>query len=322
MAEVSTDGNGVDRSVMPKVSVQMITYNHERYIDQAIESVVSQRTPFPIELVIGEDCSTDGTRAKVAAWAKKYPDLIRPLFHPRNLGMFGNSDATLRACHGEYVACLDGDDYWTDSDKLRLQAECLDQNPEASLCFHLVDVLQDDTGVITDPWTPVEFRRSGLTAEDLMRNAMISALSRMWRRKLLPEIDPRLAHLKVLDIPWNILLAARGRVLFLDRVMGVYRIHAVGAWTGRTVLHHKEASYEWLRCFYDHQMLPAHYMPMLAQMLVDARVQAISERRKISRWMAVRLVPGLFRDLGNISPLERRRYRRWLVGLLLSSSSS
>ena len=105
----------------PTVSVAVITYNHEKFIGQAIESVLMQETAFVVELVIGEDCSTDGTRRIVQAYAEKYPNVIRALLPEKNLGMARNYDAVWQACRGKYIAWLEGDDYWRTPQKLQKQ---------------------------------------------------------------------------------------------------------------------------------------------------------------------------------------------------------
>ena len=120
----------------PKVSVHMITYNHEKFITQAIESVLMQEVDIPVELIIGEDCSTDGTRQIVRNFAKKYPNVIRPLIHEQNLGANNNCVAVLKACRGEYIALLEGDDYWTDPRKLQKQVKFLEEYTECKMCFH------------------------------------------------------------------------------------------------------------------------------------------------------------------------------------------
>src|ERR1700676_4069851 len=101
-----------------KLSVMMITYNHERFIAQAIESVLAQRVNFDYEIVIGEDCSTDRTRNIVMDFHRRYPDRIVPLLRRYNLGGPENLIATLASCGRQYVALLEGDDYWTCADKL------------------------------------------------------------------------------------------------------------------------------------------------------------------------------------------------------------
>lgn len=115
-----------------KVSVLMQVYNHEKYIRQALDSVVGQRTSFRFEVLVGEDCSTDATRSIIREYAEKYPDLVIPLFRTKNLGATKNLVSTLRHCKGEYIAFLEGDDYWNDTGKLQKQADYLDAHPECS----------------------------------------------------------------------------------------------------------------------------------------------------------------------------------------------
>ena len=112
------------------VSVLMITYNHENFIREAIEGVLMQKTDFPIELIIGEDCSTDGTRKIVMEYASKYPDIIRPLLPDSNLGMMKNFIETMQAATGKYIALCEGDDYWTDPYKLQKQVDILNKLPD------------------------------------------------------------------------------------------------------------------------------------------------------------------------------------------------
>ena len=150
-----------------KVSVAMITYNHEKFIAQAIDSVLMQQTDFEYELVIGEDCSTDRTRAMVVDYAGRYPDRIRPLLRERNLGMNPNFVQTFQSCRGEYVALLEGDDYWTDPLKLQKQTDYLSSRPDCSLCFHPVHLAYDDShGDGKTSWPPS--RKPSYTLYDVL----------------------------------------------------------------------------------------------------------------------------------------------------------
>jgi glycosyltransferase involved in cell wall biosynthesis len=121
------------RMPTPLVSVKMITYNHAPYIAQAIECVLAQKTDFPFELVIGEDCSTDGTREIVFDYAKRYPDIIHVITSEKNVGAKKNSHRTDQACKGKYIAYCEGDDYWQRDDKLQIQADYLEAHPECGL---------------------------------------------------------------------------------------------------------------------------------------------------------------------------------------------
>jgi glycosyltransferase involved in cell wall biosynthesis len=124
----------------PLVSVKMITYNHAPYIAQAIECVLAQKTNFPFELVIGEDCSTDGTREIVFDYAKRFPDIIRVITSDKNVGMKKNSLRTTEACQGKYIAYCEGDDYWHRDDKLQIQVDYLEARPECGLVCSDYDV--------------------------------------------------------------------------------------------------------------------------------------------------------------------------------------
>ena len=118
----------------PLVSVHMITYNRALYIRQAIDGVLAQNTTFPIELVIGEDCSTDGTREIVFEYQRQHPDLIRLVVSDSNVGASDNSRRSLALCRGKYIAFCEGDDYWTDSYKLQKQADFLGSESRLLTC--------------------------------------------------------------------------------------------------------------------------------------------------------------------------------------------
>ena len=209
----------------PKVSVLILTYNQETYIAQAIESVVSQQTNFPIEIVIGEDCSTDGTRAIVQRHALSHPDRIRPLFRERNLGLMNNFTGTLGECRGEYIAVLGGDDYWIDNAKLQKQADLLDDQPDCSACFHAVRVVDEAFGNPEDtipPYKPI------WTIEDLINGCSIVACSNMFRREIAAALPAWYHKMEMEDWPLHFLNAERGVLRMLPDVMAVYRIHRKG----------------------------------------------------------------------------------------------
>ncbi|MBR5407305.1 MAG: glycosyltransferase [Lachnospiraceae bacterium] len=120
-----------------KLSVIFITYNHEKYVEKALRSVCEQETDFAYEVVVGEDCSTDSTRDILRRVADEYPDKVRLLFRDKNLGRPTlNVYETTMECRGEYLAYLEGDDYWTDKCKLQKQVTFLEEHPEYIACTH------------------------------------------------------------------------------------------------------------------------------------------------------------------------------------------
>ena len=213
----------------PKVSIRITTYNHEPFIAQAIESVLMQEVNFDYELIIGEDCSTDRTRQIVKDYQRQYPDKIRLLLPERNMGRRHNFLQTLKACRGQYIALLDGDDYWTSPYKLQKQADYLDGHPECAICFHNVMVIHEDE----HPPYPFHAKRLNpvLGMEDLLCNNFIPTCSTLFRNGLFVEFPSIFDNLPYSDWPLHVLNAMHGTIGYIDEVMGVYRIHGRGHWS-------------------------------------------------------------------------------------------
>src|SRR5436305_10628616 len=120
------------------VSVCVFSFNLQKYIAQTIESILDQETTFPYEIIIGDDCSTDGSREIALAYQRKYPQRIRLSFNATNMGGTRNWISTISQARGKYIALIDGDDYFIDKLKLQKQYELLEKNARVNLCFHSV----------------------------------------------------------------------------------------------------------------------------------------------------------------------------------------
>jgi glycosyltransferase involved in cell wall biosynthesis len=127
------DSPGAPAVSTPVVSIVLITYNHAAHIRKSIGGVLEQRTSFPFELIVGEDCSTDGTREIVFECQRAHPGVIRVITSEKNVGAFENFRRTEQACRGDYVCYCDGDDYWTAPDKLERQVGFLRANPDYAM---------------------------------------------------------------------------------------------------------------------------------------------------------------------------------------------
>ena len=225
-----------DAGPAPKVSVLMLAYNHERYIRQAIESALAQRTSFPFEIVIGEDCSTDGTRAIVAEYGRRHPDRIRLLLRPHNFGMQRNSWETYSACRGQYYAPLEGDDYWTDPDKLQFQVDFLDAHPECVACFHDMTTVDSEGRPLGEKFPNPPPAKDRLDFHDLLAVNSPPTLTVMARRLTFSERPRFMDDLPMGDWPFNLLLARHGTFAYLPRKVAEYRVHHGGAWSRRSPL--------------------------------------------------------------------------------------
>jgi len=130
----------------PVVSIMFITYNQEQFISDAIESFLKQKCKFPLEIVIGDDCSIDNTQNIIKEYYSKYPNLIKPILNPTNLGPLTNAINVLEHCTGKYIALCEGDDFWIDPLKLQKQVDFLEQHLDYVLSFHnviAVNVIDD-----------------------------------------------------------------------------------------------------------------------------------------------------------------------------------
>jgi len=212
----------------PAVSVLVVTYNHARFVRQALDSVVAQRLPQPFEVLVSEDCSTDGTREIVQGYAKRHPHLVRLLLSERNLHSNEVVARGVRAARGRYVAVLDGDDYWTSEDKLGAQVAFLDVRPDVTICFHNVQVVDEHSQTTGRLWNaPGQPEVSGL--HELLRGNFIATSSVVYRRAAVSEIPAWYGgFFPVTDWPLHVLYAREGRIGYLDRTLGAYRLHGGG----------------------------------------------------------------------------------------------
>jgi glycosyltransferase involved in cell wall biosynthesis len=203
---------------IPLVSVSITAYNLANWLPRALDSVLEQRTTFPIEIVIGDDCSQDATLSVAHSYRERHPDLIRVLERSRNVGVQRNTYDNLEQCKGKYVAFLDGDDYWTDPEKLAIQVKTLESDPSINLCCHPVRYVTHDGKVKRDRAPSLSDGRYGL--EEIVRGNFISTPSVMFRsgvHRKLPEWYFDFQSLS--DWPLWVLSALSGDIVFLDRVM-------------------------------------------------------------------------------------------------------
>jgi glycosyltransferase involved in cell wall biosynthesis len=212
------------------VSVILVTYNHERFLTPAIESVLAQETRTPFELLITEDCSTDRSREIIDEFAARHPDRIRVLVSEHNLNSNESTLRALRVARGRYLAFLDGDDYWTSNDKLQRQVDFLDMHQQCTMCFHNVMVVRDDGSMLKREFTATNLPTI-TELPNLLRGNYIAGCSAMIRRDTLQEIPTWYEHANYGDWPLYVFAAQRGSIGFLPAIMGAYRVHDKGLWS-------------------------------------------------------------------------------------------
>lgn len=221
----------------PKLSVICLTYNHAKFIRQALDGFVMQKTNFPFEVIVHDDASTDGTVEIIKEYEKKYPDIIKPIYQKENIWEKGidSKEYIYPKIKGQYVALCEGDDYWTDPLKLQKQVDFLEENPDYSICFHPVVVHWEDNRA-PDSFYPTQKQISKIknfNLKTLLKQNFIQTNSVVYRWRFHND-NSDIIPPKILPGDWflHLIHAQVGKIGFLPDVMATYRRHPNGIWTG------------------------------------------------------------------------------------------
>jgi glycosyltransferase involved in cell wall biosynthesis len=204
-----------------QVSVCVVTYNQESYIAECLESLVTQQTSFKFEIIVGEDCSTDGTRAIVQQYVEQYPDLIVPLFYEENVGAVENVKRVYKAAKGKYIAHMDGDDMALPN-KLQRQFDILEANPDCVICAHNMQLISFHGLKLRRNFSV--YKKVKNTIFDLYQTLPFFAhSSKMFLNDMNEEFWSKL-HPEALDIEVHAKQAMRGNIYYIPECYGIYRI--------------------------------------------------------------------------------------------------
>ncbi len=248
---------------MPKVSVLIITYNHARFIAQAIESALAQRTSFDYEIVIGDDCSTDGTREIVLDYARSHSDRIRTVLQKRNVGGCANGQATLAACNGEYIAHLEGDDYWTCDEKLEKQVALLESRPESAGCFARSTIVGPAGELIaSDYFSYYDTHPSDKRTEDIVPFGISPANTMIFNRRILATAPHWYRHYPT-HCGLDLVITLNGPYLFLNETVGAYRLHPNSDWSSKSLFRRLSSDLRYLKLLYDDSFMREKYGPAI-----------------------------------------------------------
>ena len=214
-----------------KVSVVILTYNQKNFIGKAIESALAQETDFDFEILVGDDCSTDGAQEVITSYQNTYPGKVKAVLHSKNLGQNGlfNTIETLKLAQGKYIAPMDGDDYWTHPQKLQKQVDFMEAHPDFSACFHNALVTYEDGNSAHEINAPDQ--KAVITVEDLIGEDEIWFMATsavLFKNGLMYYPDWFLQSTSG-DIPRYVILAKQGPIGYVPGVMSVYRKNRGGA---------------------------------------------------------------------------------------------
>ncbi len=217
-------------------SICCITYNHENYIADAIESFLMQKTDFSYEILIHDDASTDRTPEIIKQYESKYPDLIKPIYQTENQYSKGVKTIgfNIERAKGKYIAICEGDDYWTDPYKLQKQVDYMEKNPECSMCVHAAYRVTSDKKKLKSHVRPNRGNKVFMVEEILEGGGPLFATNSILYPAIFNTNRPDFyKNTRVGDYPLVIYLALQGTVYYIDEFMSAYRVGLKGSWTSR-----------------------------------------------------------------------------------------
>ena len=221
----------------PLVSVLCLAYNHEAYIRQTLEGFVMQKTDFPFEVIVHDDASTDGTAAVIREFESRYPEIIKPIYQKEN--QYSKPDTPIMKtflypkARGKYFAICDGDDQFTDPDKLQRQADFLEAHPDYSICVHRARLHREGRAQEEDFLYPAEESDRDFEREEVMvRGAGLFATNSFLMRREVGETLPEAFFVSgVGDYPWLLYASVLGKCRYLSAPMCVHNEGVQGSWT-------------------------------------------------------------------------------------------
>lgn len=211
------------------ISILVLTYNHEKYIAQTLDSILEQETQYDYEIVIGEDKSTDGTLDICEAYAEKYPDKIILLKRPNNLGEIKNFASTFEACTNKYIAYCEGDDFWLDKNKLQAQVDFLEKNPDYVIHFTECKYADPDGklfGFFSQGRGLEKKKDSEISVPEILEAPLRPMhISGCMMRRGKVDLPPSYLETPILDTPFLFYNCDQGKVYFSSMVSAAYRKH-------------------------------------------------------------------------------------------------
>ena len=213
----------------PLVSVFCTAYNHQAFIEKSLQGMLNQKTAFAYEIIVHEDASTDGTRTIIEKYWQQFPYKIKPIFQQENQFSKGKkiwTEIMLPLASGKYIAFCDGDDWWTDENKLQKQIDFLESNPEYSICWTGYEVKNGDK-TFTAEWFAVMQKDEDIEAENLFHPYRTYTLTAIFRRDSLNvELYNSLDHAK--DNSLYAICITKGKGRLMKCITGVYNMHEGG----------------------------------------------------------------------------------------------
>jgi len=215
---------------LPLVCTSTLAYNHEPYIRECLDGILMQKTTFPVQVLVHEDCSTDKTEEILKEYQSKYPNLIKVFYQPENVYSLKDQEEKRKRREefnswrtGKYIALCEGDDYWIDPLKLQKQVDFLEANEEYSMCFHNSYILNSEYNRFIGKHKIYKYSQDAVLEHILRDGGFIPTQSILMRKSCLSGYDSFPSNCPVGDLMLQTFLALNGKIYYMNEIMAVYR---------------------------------------------------------------------------------------------------
>ena len=313
----------------PLVSVVTLAYNQAPYIARCIEGALMQKTDIPFEVVIGEDCSTDGTRDIVLDYARKYPELIKTITSDSNVGMAANAARTFQACQGNYLAVCEGDDYWIDPLKLQKQYDAAVKYDAVLVVHGTIFLHYDGSKLIGASVREAKEHAGFLSAEDVIFGLKSFHTSSLFiRADLLPSMRALKWSTEGGDSTLKLRAVSQGKIYYLHEIMSIRQEGLSGSWTETRVnrqrtAEHWRADYErsHLGMLLEFDAYTKHqYASLIRRRICDRLVRYFERNRDLDLLETTSLAKATLRALARVAPILPGKLRGPAVRRLVARS--
>ena len=226
------------------VSICCLVYNHEKYLREALDSFIMQKTNFKYEILIHDDASTDGSADIIREYEQKYPDIVKPIYQKENQyskGVRISWEYQYPRAKGKYIALCEGDDFWCDENKLQIQFDAMEIDDKLSLCTHKVRCVKEN-GVSTEKIIPAKMVNNYLTSEEFIY--LLTDIDKMYSfqtssyfirtkylKEIIAEIPQFITVTPIGDMALMLYLATKGNLRYINNIMSCYRLNSISGWT-------------------------------------------------------------------------------------------
>lgn len=284
--------------IVPRVSICCTAYNHVDYIRQCLDGFVMQKTSFPIEVLIHDDASTDGTQDIIREYADKYPDIIIPIYQTVNQYSKGVKVSLIynySRAKGKYIALCEGDDYWTDPYKLQKQVDFLESHPDYVMCSHRFDQYYEEERRL-EKEQDESFQGADYDLKNLIGGKWLTqTLTVMYRRSAL-DLQHYESYGMSMDIILFYALLKEGKGYCFPDVMGVYRYHNGGVWSEVSLNRRRLVEFKARLAIYNVEQSNEAAMFILYQF-----AKAVSRSWMLREWkILMKVVRILYRHYGRV----------------------